>query len=38
MTGYDTSLLVHYANAYINQKNTNRYDAIVNDPRSKKFL
>jgi hypothetical protein len=38
ITGYDTSLLVHYANAYINQKNTNRYDAIVNDPRSKKFL
>jgi len=38
LDGYDKSPLVHYANNYINAKNTNRKIAIESDNRSKVFM
>ena len=38
LDGYENSQLVHYANHYIQQKNTDRRTAIHTDPRSKFFM
>jgi hypothetical protein len=36
--GYDSSPLVHYNNYHVSQKNTNRKNSILTDPRSSKFI
>ena len=35
--GYQTAELVHYANYFIIKNATTKQNAILNDPRSKKF-
>ncbi len=38
LDGYDKSPLVHYANYYVRQMNTDRKTAIESDPRSSLFM